>query len=234
MQPIPVVIYTGEDVKLTSLNWSDYYRLPSETEQFLVSFRPYFLNMTRMCQDGEFDASPFLLVAYNLMALASLGRLEGAETFVMAPLRDVEPWEQREKNLFIAMACYFIRSALNAKIAFDPTKVNALLESANQDKGDVMNSLWNEIGREIWAGEETRIREEEYARGEKDGIEKGVEGLRTAIDNVVANRFKTQSPYLMGQIKKVRDITQLNAILNYAIGKASSVDDVANYVGSML
>ena len=96
-----------------------------------------------------------------------------------------------------------------------------------------MNVVWNEIGKEIWADEAQRIRREERKEGRKEGREEGCQGLRTAIGNAIKNRFDAQSRLLTNRVKQVHDIDQLNAILDYASWKATSLADVVDYVGAM-
>lgn len=190
--------------------------------------------MTRLSVDKKLNASPFFRVAYDLMALASLGKLEGAERFVLKPLSGVVSWGAREQNLLLSMGCYFLRSATNAKIPVDRSTIETLFRSTNHGDESTMKSVWAEIGDEVAKNEKKKGLEEGIGIGVEKGIGIGVEkGIRDSIDNVAAARFKKRSRKLSSEIGRVSDVDQLNAILAYAASQATSINDVVAYVGAL-
>ncbi len=226
MQPIVVVIYTGRDMNLKGLKWQDSFYLPESLKRYRVGYSPLFVNMTRLSVDKKLNASPFFRVAYDFMALASLGKLEGAERFVLKPLSGVVSWGAREQNLLLSMGCYFLRSATNAKIPVDRSTIETLFRSTNHGDESTMKSVWAEIGDEVAKNEKKK--------GLEEGIGIGVEkGIRDSIDNVAAARFKKRSRKLSSEIGRVSDVDQLNAILAYAASQATSINDVVAYVGAL-
>ena len=227
LQPIPIVIYTGSDDALDKLSWRDYYFLPSPFESRLFEIEVRLLNMTQLCRSSRLDSSPFLRAAYDLMTLSSHGKLDGAESTVLTPLSEIENWESRERNLLVAMVCYYLRSALNAEIQVEPSTLDKLLQGANQGKDETMKSVWAEIGKEMRKNERTRIR--------REGVEEGIgigreEGLRTAIDQTIETRFSRRSQTLVDLISRICDVGLLKQINGYALGVATSLDDVERYV----
>ena len=89
-----------------------------------------------------------------------------------------------------------------------------------------MKSVLAEIGEEIAKNERMKAVDE--------GIEIGVEnGLRIAIDNAAVTRFNKRSRRLNADVKRVSDFDQLNSILTYTIGQATSINDVIAYVGAL-
>ncbi len=234
MQPIVVVIYTGRDMNLKGLKWQDSFYLPESLKRYRVGYSPLFVNMTRLSVDKKLNASPFFRVAYDLMALASLGKLEGAERFVLKPLSGVVSWGAREQNLLLSMGCYFLRSATNAKIPVDRSTIETLFRSTNHGDESTMKSVWAEIGDEVAKNEKKKGLEEGIGIGVEKGIGIGVEkGIRDSIDNVAAARFKKRSRKLSSEIGRVSDVDQLNAILAYAASQATSINDVVAYVGAL-
>ena len=156
------------------------------------------------------------------MALASLGRLAGAESTVLSPLRSVAEWGKRESDLLGAMTVYFMKSAINAKIPVDQSTVETLFQSTNQGDERTMKSVLAEIGEEIAKNER------------KKAVDEGIEnGLRIAIDNATVTRFNKRSRQLNADIKRVSNFEQLNSILTYTIGQATSIDDVIAYVAAL-
>ena len=127
------------------------------------------------------------------MALASLGRLAGAESTVLSPLRSVVEWGKRESDLLGAMTVYFMKSAINAKIPVDQSTLETLFQSTNQGDERTMKSVLAEIGEEIAKNERKKERDK--------GIEIGLEnGLRIAIDNVTSSRFNKRSRCLNADV----------------------------------
>ena len=203
LQPIPIVIYTGRDVNLRGLNWEDSFHLPKEASPFSIKFPLRFLNMTSLCQEKKFEASPFLSTAYNLMALASLGKLEGAESTALAPLKEVREWGPREYDLLHASVFYFLRNAINAKIPVDNGTVETLFASVNQGDEETMKSVWTEIGEEIAKNEKKKIREE----GVEEGIERGrLETLKRSAASMRAGGLSDDAiaQYLQVDVADVR------------------------------
>ena len=225
-QPIVIVIYTGKDVELTKLDWNDSYYLPESLSRFVIGFSPLFLNMTRLCARHEFNAPPFLQVAYNLMALASLGKLEGAEHFVAAPLSKVDEWGEEENDFVMAMASYFMQSSVNAKIKVDKSTLDVFFDTTKHRSDTMANNVWEAIGEQMRANEREEAVEE--------GREEGREILRSEISQTVANRFNERSSDLNALIKRVSDMKQLSSILLFASSSAKSTDEVTGYVSALL
>ena len=207
LQPIPIVIYTGRDVNLRGLNWEDSFHLPKEASPFSIKFPLRFLNMTSLCQEKKFEASPFLSTAYNLMAVASLGKLEGAESTALAPLKEVREWGPREYDLLHASVFYFLRNAINAKIPVDNGTVETLFASVNQGDEETMKSVWTEIGEEIAKNEKEKIREEGIEIGIEQGIERGrLETLKRSAASMRAGGLSDDAiaQYLQVDVADVR------------------------------
>ena len=160
LQPLPILIYTGADVGLERLNWSDSFYLPEDLAGSRIQFPLRFLNMTRLCQSHQLEASPFLFTAYNLMASASLGILEQVKTTALSPLQVVTDWGPRENELLYASAYYYIKSAVNAHLRVDQTTVTTLFAAIKRRENNTMKSIWAEIGEEI-AKNERAIGQEE-------------------------------------------------------------------------
>ena len=169
LQPVPILIYTGEDARLQRLRWEDSFKLPDEFARYRIRFPLHFMNITRLYNTGRLEGSPFLLTAYNLMAKASLNQLESASATALSPLRTVTTWGMRENEFLYASAVYFLKSAFNAHIKVDRTMVKQLFASADREEGKAMKSVWAEIGDEIRKNEREREREE----GRKEGREEG-------------------------------------------------------------
>ena len=174
LQPIPVVIYTGADVNLRRMIWEDSFYLPNEFADYRIKFPLRFLNMTNLCQAKQFEASPFLYTAYNLMATASLGQLETARKTALSPLSAIANWGPREYDLLRASAYFFLKSAVNAGMKVDRRTVEDIFSSANQGEGETMKSVWAELGEEIAKNEREKIREEGREEGIGIGREEGI------------------------------------------------------------
>ena len=170
LQPIPIVLYTGANLKLRELNWEKLFYLPEDLAQFQFRIPVRFLNITSLCQSQKLKASPFLSTAYNLMSNAVLKRLEEIRATAFAPLRTVTDWRDREYNLLHASAFYYLKNAINYGVKVDQSTVDELFASAERGKDGMMKSIWDEINAEIAKNEHEKGREEGIGIGRKEGI----------------------------------------------------------------
>lgn len=141
------------------------------------------------------------------MAVASLGKLEGAESTALAPLKEVREWGPREYDLLHASVFYFLRNAINAKIPVDNGTVETLFASVNQGDEETMKSVWTEIGEEIAKNEKEKIREEGIEIGIEQGIERGrLETLKRSAASMRAGGLSDDAiaQYLQVDVADVR------------------------------
>ena len=101
-----------------------------------------------------------------------------------------------------------------------------------------MKSVWAEIDEEIAKNEKKRIRKEGFVEGHEEGFveghEEGLEkGLRLAINQVEETRFNRRSRRLNNGVDRVSGVSQLNSILAYTTGQATSISDVISYVDAL-